>query len=281
MVGKNHVQEEHAMATPPDDDPILLDIAEGLATITLNRPHAYNALDLALCDGLVRAAIECDENPAVRAVLVTGSGTAFCAGGDIRQMQEHVVRDGDAGRFLKQLAGQLHLALATFAHMAKPVITAVNGPAAGAGFSLALAGDLALASEAAKFTVAYTAIAVPPDGSLSFHLPRLIGPKLAYELACSNRSLTAAEACDLRLINAVYPAASFAVEAKGYAANLARGPTVALGQAKRLIALAAASSHETQMEYERQAIALCGHSADFKEGIAAFLAKRKAVFRGS
>jgi len=268
------------MSMVQEDRAVLLDIADGLATITFNRPHAYNALDLALCDGLLRAVIECDENREVRTVLVTGSGTAFCAGGDIRQMQEHVERDGDAGRFVSFLAGQLHIALATLAHMAKPVIMAVNGPAAGAGFSMAMAGDLVLASDAAKFTVAYSAIGAPPDGSLSFHLPRLIGPKLAFELTCSNRTLSAAEARDLGIVNKVYPASTFGAEAKSYALALAHGPTVALGQAKRLYALSAESTLETQMEYERQAIALCGRSDDFKEGIGAFLSKRKAAFRG-
>ena len=258
-----------------------LEISHGLAVITLNRARSYNAFDLALGEALVDALISCDEDRRVRAVLVTGNGPAFCAGGDIRQMMEHVERDGDAGRFLKTLTIRLHAAVATITHMPKPVVMAVNGPAAGAGFSLAMAGDVVLAAESATFTMAYTAIGLPPDGGISFHLPRLIGPKLAFELTCTNRSLSAAEAHALGIVSRIYPQASLLTGAKEYASALAKGPTEALARAKRLIAMGTENSLETQMEHERQAIAACGRSADFKEGIAAFLEKRSANYQGA
>ena len=145
-----------------------MEISDGLAVLTLNRPDSYNALNMDLADDLLEALIECDEDPAVRAVLITGRGAAFCAGGDIRQMKERSDSNGNAGRFLKDLTVRLHAAIATMARMPKPVVTAVNGPAAGAGFSLAITGDLVLAAETARFTMAYTGIALAPDGSSTF-----------------------------------------------------------------------------------------------------------------
>jgi 2-(1,2-epoxy-1,2-dihydrophenyl)acetyl-CoA isomerase len=239
--------------------------------------RAYNALNREMADRLLEALIRCDENQDVRTVVITGNGSAFCSGGDIRQMKDSAAVEGDAGIFLKTLTVGLHAAIATIAYMNKPVIMAVNGTAAGAGFSLALAGDLMLAADDVRFSLAYTAIGLAPDGSSTFTLPRLIGPKRALELMCTNR---ASEAKDLGIVNQVYPAAQFANQVREFAANLAAGPTSALGWAKRLVTLSAHSSLETQMEYERRAIASCGRTEDFREGTEAFFAKRKAKFQG-
>jgi 2-(1,2-epoxy-1,2-dihydrophenyl)acetyl-CoA isomerase len=266
--------------TEQDDRAVLLDVADGVATIALNRPKVYNALDTELAERLHDALICCDEDVAVRAVLVTGRGAAFCAGGDIGEMLEAAGSEGHAGTFLKTLAAELHAAIATMAHMPKPVIAAVNGAAAGAGFSLALAADLVLAADTARFTVAYTAIALAPDGGSTFLLPRLIGAKRAFELMCSNRPLSAAEAQGLGIVNQVFPAADFAARAREFAVTLARGPTVALGHAKRLLTLSAQASLESQMEHERRAIAACGRTEDFREGTDAFFAKRPPQFHG-
>lgn len=262
------------------ENAVLLEVADGYAVITLNRPRAYNAMNDDLAGGLLHSLIACDENPEVRAVLIAANGPAFCAGGDIRQMQAHVESDGHAARFLKTLTIALHGAIATISHMPKPVVTAVNGAAAGAGFSLAMAGDIVLAGSDAKFTVAYSAIGLSPDGSLTHHLPRLIGPKLAFELTCTNRPLAAEEARDLGIVTKIFPAAELHVSAREYVAMLSRGPTQALGRAKRLFATSFENSLETQMEQERQLLAECGRTADFKEGIGAFLAKRTASFQG-
>jgi 2-(1,2-epoxy-1,2-dihydrophenyl)acetyl-CoA isomerase len=266
--------------TTQSEAPVLLDVADGLAWITLNRPKAYNALNKDLAGRLLDAVIRCDEDDAVRAVVITGNGASFCSGGDIRQMNDAAAQDGSAAPFLKTLTVSLHEAIATIAHMAKPVVMAVNGAAAGAGFSLALAGDLVLAADSAKFTVAYTAIGLAPDGSSTFTLPRLVGPKRAFELMCTNRALSAEEAKALGLVNQVFPQAEFATRARQFAADLARGPTAALGYAKRLVTLSAQSSLETQMEHERRAIAACGRTADFREGTEAFFAKRRPTFQG-
>jgi 2-(1,2-epoxy-1,2-dihydrophenyl)acetyl-CoA isomerase len=229
---------------------------------------------------LLDAIIRCDEDDDVRALVVTGHGASFCSGGDIRQMLESAARDGHAATFLKTLTVSLHEAIATMAHMAKPVIMAVNGVAAGAGLSLALAGDLVLAADSARFSVAYTAIGLAPDGSSTFTLPRLIGPKRAFELMYTNRALAADEAKALGLVNQVFPKAEFMQQVQEFAAGVAKGPTVALGHAKKLLTLSAQSGLETQMEHERRAIAACGRSADFREGTEAFFAKRPPRFQG-
>jgi len=269
------------MAEAKDDRaPVRIERDGPLAVVTLDRPEAYNALDLALGDALLKALIACDEDSAVRAVMITGAGKAFCSGGDIRAMRRHADPDGSAARFLKNLTVYLHAVVATIARMPKPVVAAVNGPAAGAGFSLALACDLLVAAESAKFTMAYTAIGLAPDGSSTFFLPRLVGPKRAYELMARNRPLSAQQAADLGIVAEIYGDDDFATRAHGFAAALAAGPTRALGEAKRLLTLSAGSPLETQMEYERQAIAACGASDDFREGSAAFAEKRAASFTG-
>jgi 2-(1,2-epoxy-1,2-dihydrophenyl)acetyl-CoA isomerase len=173
--------------TTQSDASVLLDGTEGVGWITLNRPEVYNALNTDMAERLLDAVIRCDEDDKIRAVVITGSGASFCAGGDIRQMIDSGASEGNAARFLKTLTVSLHAATATIAYMSKPVVMAVNGAAAGAGFSLALAGDLVLAADNARFTVAYTAIGLAPDGSSTFTLPRLVGPKRAFELMCTNR----------------------------------------------------------------------------------------------
>jgi 2-(1,2-epoxy-1,2-dihydrophenyl)acetyl-CoA isomerase len=263
-----------------DDRTVLLEIHDGTAVITLNRPKHYNALNLTLTDAFLDALITCDQDPGVRAVLITGNGPAFCAGGDVRQMHEAVEARGNAGAYLKMLTVRFHGVIATMSQMRKPVVTGINGVTAGGGLSIALAGDIVVASDAARFTVAYTGIGAVTDGGLSFNLPRLVGPKIAFELTCSNRVLSAQDAKDLRIVSEIYPHAEFALRARAYAAHLATLPTEALAHAKHLYAVSAGNGLETQMEQERQAISACGRTADFNEGVEAFLQKRKARFIG-
>jgi 2-(1,2-epoxy-1,2-dihydrophenyl)acetyl-CoA isomerase len=203
--------------TTQSEPAVLFEVTDCVGWITLNRPKAYNALNTDLAGRLLDAVIRCDEDDDVRALVITGKGSSFCSGGDIKQMMDAVASDGHAGAFLKTLTVSLHETIATMAHMSKPVITAVNGAAAGAGFSLALAGDLVLAAENARFTVAYTAIGLAPDGSSTFTLPRLIGPKRAFELIYTNRALSANAAKELGLVNQVFPTAQFIEQAREYA----------------------------------------------------------------
>ncbi len=256
---------------------ILFDVAEGIATITLNRPEAFNALDPQLANEFHDAIIVCSEDEAVRVVVVTGTGRAFCAGGDVKGFCEKIDM---IGAHVKHLTTDLHGAVSRMIRMPKPVISAVNGVAAGGGMSLALAGDLILATESARFTMAYTQIGASPDGSSSFTLPRLVGVKRALELTLLNPVLSAADAVEWGIVNRVFPDDDFSQEVQKIAAQLAQGPTQAYGRAKALFYSSTSETLETQMEHETLHIAASGKTADFREGIFAFAEKRSPNFQG-
>ncbi|HET6366891.1 MAG TPA: enoyl-CoA hydratase-related protein [Pseudomonadales bacterium] len=253
------------------------EVKDAIATLTLNRPDAYNALNLPLGRDLFHATLEADEDPGVRCIVVTGAGKAFCAGGDVKDFAEAGDR---VGVVIKELTTYLHGAVSRLARTAKPVIMGINGIAAGGGMSFALAGDLVVAAESAKFTMAYSRIAASPDASSSYFLPRLIGLRRALELHYTNRVLTAREALDWGLVNRVHPDAEFPGALAGLARELAAGPTLAFGRAKQLFHQSTQESLETQMELEAQAIAACGHTEDFQAGVKAFAAKQPVSFRG-
>ena len=259
-------------------EPIIrYEVKDAVATITLNRPEAYNALNLALGRELFHAALDADEDRAVRCIVVTGAGRAFCAGGDVKDFHDSADR---IGVVIKELTTYLHGAVSRLARTPKPVIMAVNGAAAGGGMSLALAGDLVVATESAKFTMAYSKIAASPDGSSSYFLPRMIGLRRALELHYTNRVLSARDAMDWGLVNRVYPDAEFAVSVAALAKELAGGPTLAFGRAKLLFHQSTQESLESQMELEAQALATLGHTEDFRNGVAAFVRKQPPVFQG-
>ena len=259
-------------------DTVQLTRADGVATLTLNRPHAYNALDLTLGRDLFHAVLEADDDVSVRAIVVTGAGKAFCAGGDVKGFADNLHR---IGALIKELTTYLHGAVSRLARSEKPVIMAVNGVAAGGGMSLALAGDLVLAAESARFTMAYSKIAATPDGSSTYYLPRLIGVRRAMELYFTNRVLSAREAQEWGLVTRVVPDAELASAAAALAGELAQGPTRAFGGAKRLFHQSTWESLETQMELEAQAIAASGRTDDFRAGVTAFATKQPSPpFRG-
>jgi 2-(1,2-epoxy-1,2-dihydrophenyl)acetyl-CoA isomerase len=259
------------------NDTVLVEAAEGVCRITLNRPDAANAINLALARELLGAAIRCNQDSAIRTVMLTGSGRLFCAGGDLKEMAQ---RGDDLPGGLKELTVYLHAALAHFARMEKPLVIAVNGPAAGAGMGLALVGDIVFAASSASFTLAYAAAGLVPDGSATFFLPRLIGLRRTQELMFTNRRLKAVEAMEWGMITRVVPDDALAAEAEALARTLASGPTRAFGIAKRLLCSSVTSALETQMELESHAIAEVARTQDGREGIAAFLAKRGANFIG-
>src|SRR5215472_9413715 len=203
---------------------IRYEVTDGVATITLNRPDAYNALNLTLGGELFHATLEADEDRAARCIVITGTGKAFCAGGDVKDFNDNADR---IGVVIKELTTYLHGAVSRLARTAKPVIMAVNGIAAGGGMSLALAGDLVLAAESARFTMAYSKIAATPDGSSTYYLPRLIGLRRAMELYFTNRVLSAREAESWGLVTRVVPDAELASAAHSLARELAQGPTKA------------------------------------------------------
>ena len=256
---------------------LLVEIKDQVGTITLNRPEAYNALNLTLGRELFAAVLELDENPEVRCIVVTGAGKAFCAGGDVKEFVENLPR---IGIHAKELTTLLHGAVSRLARSPKPVIMGINGVAAGGGLSLALSGDLVIAAESAKFTMAYSKIAATPDGSSSYFLPRFIGLRRAMELYFTNRILSAQEALQWGLVTRVVPDAEFPGALRALAAELAQGPTLAFGKAKLLFHQSTAESLETQMELESQAIAQSGHTEDFKAGVTAFAQKKTPTFKG-
>jgi len=257
---------------------LLFDVREGVATVTLDRPDAANGIDLTLGRELMQAAIRCDEDPAIRAVVLTGAGKMFCAGGDLKAFASY---GDDLSKGLKELTVYLHAATSRFARMEAPLVTAINGSAAGAGMSLAVASDIAIAAVSAKFTMAYTAAGLSPDGSSTYYLPRLIGMRRTQELMLTNRRLSAEEAMAWGLLTKVVPDEALAAEARKVAERLAQGPTRAYGAVKALLASSLNESLETQMELEARGIAAMGRSADGREGIRAFLEKRAPKFTGS
>jgi 2-(1,2-epoxy-1,2-dihydrophenyl)acetyl-CoA isomerase len=256
---------------------ILFEIKDKIARITLNRPEAANALNLEMGKDLMHAAVQCSEDPNIGAVILTGAGRMFSGGGDLKSFAaqgEHMPAH------LKEVTTYLHAAVSRFTRMDAPVIAAVNGTAAGAGLSMVCSCDLVLAAESAKFTMAYTRIGLTPDGSSTYFLPRLVGLKRALELTLTNRLFSAQEAQEWGIVTKVVPDANLQAEANALAAQLASGATGALGAAKRLLHSGWSETLETQMELETQTIAARAHTADGREGIAAFLEKRAAKFTG-
>jgi 2-(1,2-epoxy-1,2-dihydrophenyl)acetyl-CoA isomerase len=255
--------------------PLVIERRDAVATLTLNRPTVGNAIDVPMAKALMEAAIACDEDESIRCVVMTGSGRFFCAGGDF----ESFAAAGDgAAALVKEILAYLHMAIARLAQMGKPLVTAINSPAAGARFSLAIVGDIALAARAAHFTLAYTGIGLTPDGGSTWLLPRLVGLRRAQELILTNRRVSAEEAAALGLINRVVDDGAFAGETLELATELASSATTALRQARRLLLTSFQSSFEAQMERESRSIADATRTAHGREGIRAFLDKRKPDF---
>ena len=249
-------------------------VADGVATLTLNRPEVANTMDMAFGHDFHAAALQVSTDAAVRAVILTGAGKAFCFGGDLRGM---VAGGGNAEAYLRELTSHLHAGIAVLARMDAPVIAAVNGTAAGAGVGLVLAADLAIAAQSAKVSLAYTGVGLTPDGATSFLLPRAVGHKRAMELLLTNRTLSAEECLQWGLVNQVVPDEELPTVVGKLAARLAAGPTRAFGDTKRLM-LASAGALEAQLSLESIAISRRGASPEGKEGIAAFLEKRKPSY---
>jgi 2-(1,2-epoxy-1,2-dihydrophenyl)acetyl-CoA isomerase len=258
------------------NDSVLVEVRDNVVHLTLNRPQAGNALDLNMAKELMAAALRCEADQSVRAVLLKGAGRSFCVGGDVKAFaaQEQLPQ------YVREITSYLHLAISRFARLDAPVIAAVHGSAAGGGFSLAISCDLVIAAESATFLMAYSKIGMAPDGGSTYFLPRLVGLKRAIELAVTNRVLSAREACEWGIVTEVVATENLVSRAEDLARSLAQGPTGAFGSAKRLLHEGWNQSLETQMELESRAIAEAGGTADGQEGIKAFLEKRKARFGG-
>lgn len=260
-------------------DTVLYDVTEGLATVTLNRPDAMNALDnelkAALRDTLRRAA----DDDAVRAVLLTGSGErAFCVGQDLKEHTRSLnERGGNALNTVEEHYNPITLALAG---MPKPVVAAVNGVAAGAGAGFAFAADYRVAADSAAFNTSFAGVALSTDSGMSWTLPRLVGPGRAAELLLFPRTVRAAEAWEWGLVHQVVPAAELASTAADAARRLAQGPTTAYASIKEALAYGASHSLAETLEKESELQVRCGGSEDHRIAVEAFVRKEEPRFTG-
>ena len=243
-------------------------------TITLNRPDVLNALDLAMHERLA-AALDRAAQPDVRALVITGAGRGFCVGQDVGEFPRNAAA---VGELLRQ---HFNPAIRALRGLPKPVIAAVNGPAAGAGLALALACDLRLAAASASLVPAFGRIGLVPDSGLSHTLPRLIGSAAAFDWMVSGRSIPAREAEAMGLVTGVVEDADLAAETDALAAELAAGPTAAIGLTKQLIGRSLESTLDDQLDEEARLQAIAAAGDDFAEGVAAFLEKRPPRFTGS
>jgi 2-(1,2-epoxy-1,2-dihydrophenyl)acetyl-CoA isomerase len=245
----------------------------GVMTITLSRPDVLNAFDRAMHDRF-RVALKEARDQEVRAVVLTGAGRGFCVGQDLKEFGEGA---GDLGERLRSTYNRNALALSA---LEKPVIAAVNGPAAGAGLSLACACDIRLASDTATFVPAFIGIGLVPDTGATYFVPRILGYSRAFAWLASGKRLSAADAHAWGLVTEVVNEGKLADRAAALAGELAAMPTRAVGMTKRLLQRAATSTLEEQLELEAQLQAAAAGSDDFAEGVAAFLEKREPRFTG-
>jgi len=256
---------------------LLFDVRDNVAHITLNRPEAANSINEEMGKDLMHAALRCDEDPEIRAVLISGAGKIFSGGGDLKAFS---ARGNQLPYHVKEVTTYLHAAISRLTRMDAPVVAAVHGAVAGAGMSIAIACDIVVAAETTRFMVAYTRAGLVPDGSSTYFLPRIIGLKRALELTLTNRMFSAQEALQWGLVTRVVPDNELLAQASAIAVQLAAGPTRAYGISKRLLHSGWTETLETQMENESQAIANSARTADAREGITSFLEKRPPKFKG-
>lgn len=257
-------------------DVVRIECNDSIMEVVLNRPKSLNAMNPPLIDGFLQA-IDQAKDSKVRAILIRGEGRGFCAGGDIAFFAEHL----KAGKGVpREMPERLHEMIEAVHALPKPVIAAVHGPAAGAGMSLVLACDLALASEDAKFNLAYVGIGLSPDGGSTFFLPRHVGLKKAVEIFMMPQGITAADALAMGLINRVLPEAELLTASRALAEQLATGPTAAFAHVKQLVQGSFGNNLHDQLALETELVCASGQTKDFHAGIAAFLEKKKPTFSG-
>jgi 2-(1,2-epoxy-1,2-dihydrophenyl)acetyl-CoA isomerase len=259
-------------------DVLLYDLTDSVATVTLNRPDAMNALDTELKTALRDMLTQVAEDPAVRAVVLTGSGRAFCVGQDLAEHAHNL--DADPAAVWSTVPEHYTPIAATLATMPKPVVAAVNGAAAGAGAAFAFACDFRVAADSAKLTMAFSAVGLSADSGSSWSLPRLVGLAKAKELLLLPSTIGAEQALDLGLVTEVVPADEVAGRARALAVRLAAGPTVAYGAIRRSLAFSAGHGLDESLAVEQQMMELTGSTADHRGAVAAFLAKQQPTFEG-
>jgi 2-(1,2-epoxy-1,2-dihydrophenyl)acetyl-CoA isomerase len=254
---------------------IILEKKEGVATLTLNRPEKLNALNRKMTEELENAMAEISKDKDMRVLVITGAGRAFCSGADVSDMSPEA--STAEARHWVHMANKIILALTD---LEKPVIAKVNGYAVGIGCSLALSADIIIAAENAQLGVIFSRIGLIPDGGSLFHLPRLVGPAKAKELIFTAKMVDAKEAERIGLINKAVPADELDNEVNTLAKQLAEGPTLAYGMAKKIINKGLNMDLSSVLEFEAFGQTLAGTTEDAREGVTAFLEKRKPEFKG-
>jgi 2-(1,2-epoxy-1,2-dihydrophenyl)acetyl-CoA isomerase len=265
---------ETTLTTAPD---LLQSVADGVLTLTLNRPEVLNAITPSLLDELTDSLRAAAAARTIRAVVITGAGRGFCSGQDLRAAASAGDGGLDVGAILRDHYAP---AIRAIRSMDQPVIAAVNGVAAGAGFSLALACDLRIAAESATFVQAFVRIGLIPDLASTYFLPRLIGPARAAELTMLGETVDSVRALQLGIVNRVVPDAELAAAASDLATRLARGPR-SVGLTKRALEVSLQNDLEDQLAVEERLQTEAVGTADFVEGVSAFLEKRPATFTGA
>jgi 2-(1,2-epoxy-1,2-dihydrophenyl)acetyl-CoA isomerase len=245
------------------------------AWITLNRPELGNAIDLSLARALTDAVGECDADDRIRCVAITGAGSMFCVGGDLRAF---AVAGDQMPALLRELAGRLHEALTILSQLRKPILTVINGPAAGAGLSLSICSDIALAARSAHFSAAYGGVGLTPDGGMSWWLSRLVGLRRAQQIILANRRVSAAEAESMGLITQSVDDDGLMAEAARWTERLSRSATQALAVSRRLLLDGYTRSLREQLDAEVDAIVHAGAQEECREGVSAFLERRAPMF---
>ncbi|GAA2925652.1 enoyl-CoA hydratase/isomerase family protein [Streptomyces mexicanus] len=264
-------------------DTVLYEVSDGLATITLNRPEAMNALNIATKAALRDAAEAAAADGAVRAILLTAAGDrAFCVGQDLKEHIGllHGDRQSGSGQTMSTVKEHYNPIVRALAGAPKPVVAAVNGVAAGAGFGFALAADHRIVADTASFTTSFAGVALTADSGVSWTLPRVVGPSRATELLLFPRSITAQEAYELGIANRVVPAAELRAEAESTARALAQGPTLAYAALKESVAYGLTHSLTETLEKEDELQTRAGQSEDHAIAVQAFVNKEKPTYLG-
>ncbi|HSL28430.1 MAG TPA: enoyl-CoA hydratase-related protein [Anaerolineales bacterium] len=245
-------------------------------TVTLNRPDAYNALNLEMMKGLAEVLSAAATDHSIKGIVLTGNGKAFCAGGDLKWINQ---QSEEAGSVLYRLAPQFHLSIVEIRRMGKPVVAALNGIAAGGGFSLALACDFRVMAESAILRQAYTSSGLSIDGGGSFALPRLVGLARAMEIMAFDPPISSGQALEWGLVTRVVPDGEVISSALAMVEELAKSSLHAFAWSKKLMNDSFHHSLEEQVELERQGISDCAAHPDGQEGIRAFAEKRRPSFK--
>jgi 2-(1,2-epoxy-1,2-dihydrophenyl)acetyl-CoA isomerase len=262
-----------------DQDLLILNKENGLATLTLNRPDKFNAMTTDMWRQIPRLIEEVRNDDSLKVLIITGTGKAFCAGSDAGRITSRITGQ-EIAKTQKELTAPIGAEVLCLAKLQKPTIAAINGVAAGAGVSIALACDIRLASEQARFVLAWVKMGLIPDGGATYFLARLLGPSKTLELAFTGNSIDAVEAERIGLVNKVVPHNDLMTMAKELATTIAEGPPIAIELMKKGVYRALLHDLESQLDFESFAQGVCRQTEDHKEGVQAFMQKRKPEFKG-